>query len=158
MSKIDEIEDAEILYYVYNLNWLLPKENQEMAIDFLINLPPDKTDLIIPKYGKECWENGVRVIKKIGYPNNKKSLPKLARLLQDRNWPGSLEAIELFRELGKAIAIPYIEQECISACKQKDLDWLENLFFASNSLNYSENDFKHKDSYRFMKKSAESLS
>ncbi|MEK4442282.1 MULTISPECIES: hypothetical protein [Niallia] len=157
MSRIDEIEDAEILYYVYNLNWLLPKENQEIAIDFLINLPPDKADMIIPKYGKECWENSVRVIKKIGYPNNKKALPKLARLLQDRNWPGSLEAIELFRELGKAIATPYIEQECISACKQKDLDWLENLFFACNSLNYSENDFKHKDSYRSMKKSAESL-
>ena len=61
MSRIDEIEDAEILYYVYNLNWLLPKENQEIAIDFLINLPPDKADIIISKYGKECWENGVKL-------------------------------------------------------------------------------------------------
>ncbi|MEM5594476.1 hypothetical protein AAHH67_26905 [Niallia circulans] len=79
-------------------------------------------------------------------------MPKLARLLQDRNWPGSLEAIEIFRELGKEIAIPYIENECISATKQQDLDWLEHLFFACNSLNYNENDFEHKDVYRFMKK------
>lgn len=65
MSKSYEIEDEEILYYVYNLNWLLPKEYQEVAIDFLANLPPDKTDMILPKYGKECWENGVHVIKKL---------------------------------------------------------------------------------------------
>lgn len=157
MSKIYEIEDEEILYYVYNLNWLLPKENQEIAIDFLTNLPTDKVDIILPKYGKECWENGVHVIKKMGYPKNKKALPKLARLLQDRNWPGSLEAIEIFRELGKEIAIPYIESECISAAKQQDIDWLEHLFFACNSLNYNEDDFEHKDVYRIMKKSAESL-
>ncbi|MEM5596499.1 hypothetical protein AAHB53_09395 [Niallia circulans] len=42
MSKSYEIEDEEILYYVYNLNWLLPKENQEVAIDFLANLPQTK--------------------------------------------------------------------------------------------------------------------
>lgn len=157
MSEIYGLDDEEILYYVYNLNWLLPKENQKVAIEFLTNLPPDKTDMILPKYGKECWENGVSVIKSIGYPNNKNALPKLARLLQDRNWPGALDAIEVFRDIGKTISIPYIEKECIEAAKLNDLDWLEHLYFACTSLNYSKNDFVDKELYLFMKESAESL-
>ncbi|MDF1510032.1 hypothetical protein PZE06_17990 [Robertmurraya sp. DFI.2.37] len=134
MTKFIELEDEAILYYVYNLNWLLPKEIQEEAIEILSKIDPNKADMILPKYGKECWQNGVRVLEIMGYPSNKKALPRLAALLQDRNWPGALEAIELFRSLGKAITLPYIEKACSEAIEQNDLDWLEHLFFACEVL------------------------
>ena len=63
------------------------------------------------------WRN---CFKKIGYPRNKKALPKLSSLLQDRNWPGSLEAIEIFKDLGKKISISYIERECEQALTDKE--------------------------------------
>jgi hypothetical protein len=157
MTNFIELEDEAILYYVYNLNWLLPKEIQEEAIEILSKIDPNKADMILPKYGKECWQNGVRVLEIMGYPSNKKALPRLAALLQDRNWPGALEAIELFRSLGKAITLPYIEKACSEAIEQNDLDWLEHLFFACESLDYHEEDFSNPEVYVFMKKSAQSL-
>lgn len=150
-------DDEEIMYYVYNLNWHLPKETQEESIWVLSQLSPDKVDLLIPKYGKECLENAVFILRKMGYPRNKKALPKLAGLLADRNWPGALETIELFRDLGKVISTPYIEKEGEKAIQDSDLDWLEHLYFACNSLNLTEENFSDKNVYRQMKKAAEEL-
>ncbi|MED3795500.1 hypothetical protein P4571_24090 [Niallia alba] len=152
-----ELEDELILYYVYNLNWLLPIDKQTEAMDFLSKLPSNKVGMIIPTYGKECWENGVKVIKKMGFPQNKKALYKLARLLQDRNCPGALDAIEVFREIGKEHSVPYIEEECQIAIKQKNEDWLEHLYYACESLGYSQNDFDDKNAFICMQKIAKEL-
>ncbi|MGG3943126.1 hypothetical protein ABEV54_17005 [Peribacillus psychrosaccharolyticus] len=141
MTEYLEIEDEEIIYHVYNLNWLLPENIQQRSMETLNQLSPDKVDLVIPKYNQNCWHNAVSVLKQIGYPRNKKALPKLARLLQDRNWPGSLEAIEIFRDLGKKISVSYIERECEEALKEKDYCWLEHLEYASDSLNIGKEDF-----------------
>ena len=113
--------------------------------------------MLIPKYGKSCWENGVLILKNMGYPRNKKALPKLAGLLQDRNWPGALEAIELFRLLGKKISVPYIEKECEVAIQCTDNDWLEHLYFATDSLGINKRDFQDPDAYELMRKAAEEL-
>ncbi|MGG2028756.1 hypothetical protein AB1282_23910 [Gottfriedia sp. S16(2024)] len=147
MTNYIELENEEIMYHVYNLNWLLPKDIQEDSFEILYQINPDKTHLLIPKYGKSCWLNGVLLIKKIGYPNNKMALPKLANLLQDRNWPGALESIEIFREIGKEVSAPYIKVEIENALQCNDADWLEHLFFACNSLCIERDDFKNKLNY-----------
>ncbi|WLR44446.1 hypothetical protein LC087_18865 (plasmid) [Bacillus carboniphilus] len=155
MTKFLNLEDEEITYYVYNLNSQLPKETQEEAMEILSQLNNEKVHLIIPKYGKNCWENGVKILSRMGYPRNKKALPKLAELLQDRNWPGSLDAIEVFRDIGKETSTPYIERECEKALECHDYDWLEHLEFACDSLEINENDFHNKKSYISMKKLAQ---
>ncbi|WP_186579743.1 hypothetical protein [Aquibacillus kalidii] len=157
MTDYNILEDDAIIYYVYNLNWLLPEEVQEESIRVLSEISPDKVDLLIPKYGKECWANGVYILNKIGYPKNKKALTKLAQLLQDRNWPGALETIELFRGLGKEISTPYIEIECEKALQCNDADWLEHLYFACDSLNLTQENFCNKDIYIKMKQLADEL-
>lgn len=157
MSEYIEMEDEEIIYHVYNLNWHLSKETQKEAADVLFQLPPDKVGMIIPKYGKECWENGVEVIRKIGYPRNEKALPRLACLLQDRNWPGALDSIEVFRDLGKEISSPYIERECEKAIRCRDHDWLEHLYYAVESLGLELEDFRNGETYEEMRKRAEEL-
>ena len=157
MKNYINLENEEIIYYVYNLNWLLPRETQDEAIEILSRISPEKLDMLIPKYGKSCWENGVYILKKMGYPRNKKALPKLAGLLQDRNWPGALEAIELFRLLGKEISVPYIEKECEEAIQCNDVDWLEHLYFSVVSLGVVKEDFCNPQIYLKMKKAAEDL-
>ncbi|MCA1038561.1 hypothetical protein LCM00_03480 [Bacillus infantis] len=157
MSEYIEMEDEEIIYHVYNLNWHLSKETQKEAADVLFQLPAEKVGMIIPKYGKACWENGVAVIRKIGYPRNEKALPRLAGLLQDRNWPGALDAVEIFRELGKEISTPYIERECEEAIRCGDHDWLEHLYYAVESLGLEPADLRNGETYEEMRQRAEEL-
>ncbi|MGD6858219.1 hypothetical protein ACQCVO_24695 [Bacillus infantis] len=157
MSGFIHMEDEEIIYHVYNLNWHLPEETQKEAADILLQLPADKVRMIIPKYGKACWENGVAVIRKIGYPRNENALQRLAGLLQDRNWPGALDAVEIFRELGKEISTPYIERECEEAIRCGDHDWLEHLYYAVESLGLEAADFQKEETYAEMRKRAEEL-
>ncbi|MGG3623337.1 hypothetical protein ABES25_07215 [Bacillus gobiensis] len=155
MTDYINLEDEEIIYFVFNINWSLPKETQKEAISVLSQLPPDKVDMIIPKYGKGCWENGVFILKEMGYPRNKKALPKLARQLQDINWPGTLGAIEIFRSIGKQISTPYIEKECDEAIECNDTDWLEHLQFACDSLGITAEDFNDKTVFYQMEELAE---
>lgn len=157
MTEYIYLKDEEIMYYVHNLNWHLPERIQKEAIQILSQLPPDKVDLLLSEYRKEYFENAVSILRKMGYPRNRKALPQLADLLEDRNVPGALEAIELFRDLGKAISTPYIEIECQKALQPLNEDWLEHLYFACDSLGITEENFSDKNAYRIMKKEAESL-
>ncbi len=156
-SSFEFYDDEHILSYVYELNWHLPRDIQLESMDILVHLPPDKVDLLIPKYSKACWENAVAVIKKIGYPRNEKALAKLAEQLQDRNWPGALDGIEVFRDLGKVISTKYIEIECEKAIKDYNADWCEHLFFACDRLGLIGSDFKNSITYNKLKELAESL-
>jgi DNA-binding PadR family transcriptional regulator len=154
-QNTSNLGEEEILYYVYNLNWRLPRDVQEEAAAVLMGISPDQAHMLLPTYGKECWENGTAILKEIGYPNNQKAFPRLASLLQDRNWPGALEAIEIFRNAGKDVSAPYIEKECEEAIRCRDSDWLEHLQFACDSLGMTEEDFQQKETYDQMKKLAE---
>lgn len=156
-SSYEFYDDEHILSYVYELHWHLPKDIQLESMNKLVHLPPDKVDLLIPKYSKACWENAVAVIKKIGYPRNEKALPKLAEQLKDRNWPGTLDAIDIFRDLDKKISTKYIEIECEKAVEEHDADWCEHLFFACDSLGLIGSDFKNSNTYNKLKEFADSL-
>ncbi|MCG3088241.1 hypothetical protein [Sporosarcina cyprini] len=157
MTNYNDFDDDQITYYVYNLNWHLPQEIQNEAMEMLSHLPPEKVGMLLPTYGKECWENAVHLLKEMGYPRNKEALPKLAGLLQDRNWPGALEAIQLFEELGTTISVPHIEKECEKAAEAHDGDWLEHLYFAVEQLGIDAHDFRNPVLYETMKKAAEVL-
>ncbi len=81
MTDYINLENEEIIYYVYNLNWLLPRETQDEAIEILSKISPDKADMLIPKYGKKCWENGVFILRGMGYPRNKKSFTQIGKII-----------------------------------------------------------------------------
>ncbi|MDQ0272330.1 hypothetical protein [Cytobacillus purgationiresistens] len=150
MNEYVILEDEEIIHYVDNLNWNLPKDIQRESMEVLSQVHPDKVDLLIPKFGKETWGNAIYILRKMGYPRNRGALPLLAGQIMDRNWPGSLEALEIFREIGKRMSTPFIENECSKAIKQKDNDWLEHLQYACESLGITEEDFNDAQQYKMM--------
>jgi hypothetical protein len=149
-NEFDYLESELLLYYVYQLNWKLPKDDQENAIRILSNLSNEQVDLLIPKYGKECWENAVSILQKMGYPRIKKAIPKLVWLLQDINWPGAREALEILKSIDKEIIVPYIEDGCVIAFNDKDEQWLEFIKFACDELGISRDDFTNKETYTQM--------
>jgi hypothetical protein len=149
-NKYNLLENEEVIYYVYKLNWHLPKTDQEDAISVLSDLSPEQVDLLIPKYGKECYENAVSILQKMGYPRIKKALPRLVWLLNDINWPGALKAIEIFKSIDKEIIVPYIEDGCVTAIKENDPTWLEFIKYACDDIGISKEDFTNQDPFAHM--------
>lgn len=83
---------------------------------------------------KCTWENAVSVLKKMGYPRNKKALPKLIWLLQDINWPGSMQAVEIIKGFDKSEIIIPVINAVKEACKEKDYMWIGGLKMIIESI------------------------
>jgi hypothetical protein len=69
----------------------------------------DKKNLI--QFGsKALWENEAGILKNIGYPKNKYTIPGLLEWLQDLNWPGALISMEALIAIeGRLTANDYIK-------------------------------------------------
>ncbi|MEG0471631.1 MAG: DUF5071 domain-containing protein [Solibacillus sp.] len=125
-----------IIHYAFQLNWHLPEEQQQDAIDWLIeNTPKDKLALIFPKYSKFCWQNAMKVIEGIGYPNNKPAFPRMLELFQDLNWPGAEEAVVYLQTIETTVITPYIEAAARQAKTEQDDQWLWFLYAVCERLN-----------------------
>lgn len=146
--------DSELIkHYAYELNLHLPEDIQKEAMEWLIeNTPSDQLVLVFPPYGKRCWQNGVKFIEKIGYPENEAAFPRLVELFQDINWPGSEEAVQYFEALEKAVVIPYIEAGAKQAIDKHDDQWLWFLFGVCERLMIEREDFRDCSIFDVMKR------
>ena len=136
--------DIELIkHYVHELHWQLPEETQNEAIEWLIeNTPRDQLALIFPPYSKSCWQNAMKVIEAIGYPDNEAAFPRMVELFQDINWPGAEEAVLYFQTLEKAIVIPYIEAGAKKSMVERDDQWLWFLYVVCKRLMIKRADFQ----------------
>ena len=135
--------DPELIkHYAHELHWHLPEEIQQEAVDWLVAYTPrDQLALIFPPYGKSYWQNSVKVIAKIGFPDNVAAFPSMVELFQDINWPGAEEAMQYFQTLEKAIVVPYIEAGGKQAIAEKDEQWLWFLYAVCERLHIERIDF-----------------
>ncbi len=136
--------DPELIkHYAYELNWHLPEQLQQEAIEWLSeNTPLDQLALIFPPYAKRCWQNAVKVIEAVGYPDNKTAFSRMVELFHDINWPGAEEAVLYFQTLEKSVVVPYIEAAAKQAIEEKDWQWLWFLYAVSNRLFIERADFE----------------
>ena len=137
--------DLELIkHYAHQLHWHLPEEYQQEAIEWLItNAPHDQLALLFPPYTKSCWQNAMKVIEAIGYPNNEPAFPRLVELFQDLNWPGAEEAILYFQTLETTIVVPYIEAAAEQARAEHDREWLWFLYAVCGRLSIERKHFKN---------------
>lgn len=135
--------DIELIkHYVYELHWYLPEETQQEAIDWLVaNTPRNRLALVFPTYGKRYWQNSVKVVEKIGYPDNIAAFPILVELFQDINYPGAEEAVNYFQTLHKSTVLPFIEAGARQAIKERDDQWLWFLYAVCERLQIERGDF-----------------
>lgn len=103
------MDNIEIEEYIQNLNSDAPQYLQDYAISQLINLEDSKLHLLLQPISKSYWRNAAMVLKKIGYPRVKAIIPELLEWIQDMNWPGAQEIVDLLITADDEI-VPYVKK------------------------------------------------
>lgn len=137
------MDEDLIKRYAYKLHWHLPEEKQKEAIEWLVEYTPrDQLALVFPLDAKSCWQNAMKVIEAIGYPDNRVAFPRLVELFQDINWPGAEEAVQYFQTLEKAIVLPFIEAGGKQAITEEGEQWFWFLYAVCERLAIERVDFR----------------
>lgn len=110
-----------------NLDWSKPEYIQKEAINKLSEIETEKLLLFFLKSPKSTWPNFMKIIKKIGFPQAQIFIPELLKILQDINWPGAYEAIEIISLSELKVTIPLIENAVSEAYEKEDFMWLGGL-------------------------------
>ena len=132
-----------IKLYSDKLHWHLTEELQQEAIEWLVEyIPRDQLALMFTMGRKSSFQNAVKVVETIGYPNNEAAFPSMVELFQDINWPGAEEAVLYFQTLEKAIVVPYIEAGGKQAMVEHDHQWLWFLYAVCVRLMIERADFQ----------------
>lgn len=103
------MDNIEIEEYIQNLNSQGPQYLQDYAISQLINLEGSKLHLLLQPISKNYWRNAAIVLKKIGYPRVKSIIPELLEWIQDMNWPGAQEIVDLLITVDDEV-VPYVKK------------------------------------------------
>jgi hypothetical protein len=113
------MDNFEIEEYIQNLNSDAPQYLQDYAISQLIYLEDSKLHLLLQPISKCYWKNAAIVLKRIGYSRVKSIIPELLEWIQDMNWPGAQEIVDLLITVDDEI-VPYVKK----ILKSKDGIWI----------------------------------
>ncbi len=113
------MDNIEIDEYIQNLNSDAPQYLQDYAISQLIHLEGSKLHLLLQPISKSYWRNAAIVLKRIGYPRVKFIIPQLLEWIQDMNWPGAQEIVDLLITIDDEI-VPYAKK----VLKSEDGIWI----------------------------------
>ena len=151
-------KDPDIIkLHAYELNWHMPEHLQQEAMDWLVEYADrDQLALVFPPYAKRCWQNAVKVVEKIGYPENIAAFPTMVELVQDINWPGAEEAVLYFQTLEKNVVLPFVVLPFIEAGGRQaiatnDRGWLFFLYAVCERLTIVRDDFEEAAVFDAMK-------
>lgn len=132
----------------YYLNWHNPEYQIERIINSaIIAVKKAELDLnaLFDISYKESWLNYSRLVKELGYPENKHAIPSLLKLMQDINWPGVTEAVDILGSMPKIDIVPEIEKTIKRAYKETDYQWIYGLEYLVEMLNLAPADFESSD-------------
>lgn len=136
---------------ILNLSWNAPQCKQQEAIDFLSSVPEDYYHFFLKENSKKgTWENVIEVIRRIPYPQKRLFIPDLLEHLQDINWPGAEEAIDLLTTFSKSDLTPFLEHSLTEAFIPKDGLWLAGLKLLVNEMGYVPSDFSDPIVFRYL--------
>jgi len=115
----------EIIQLVENLKCGLSENELGNTVEKILNtVDEDDFDLLIIAGHKFTYPNTVQLLKNVGYPKNKKALPSLILLLQDLNWPGAFDGMNVLKEADTSILMPMLELAITEAFSSNDFIWL----------------------------------
>jgi DNA-binding cell septation regulator SpoVG len=103
------MDNIEINEYIKNLDSDKPQYLQDFAISQLVHLEESQLHLLVRPITKWHWRNAAIVLKTIGYPRVKAIIPELLQWIQDMNWPGAEEIVDLLITIDDEI-VPHVKQ------------------------------------------------
>lgn len=143
---MESIEDL-----IKALDWDNPEYVTYKAMRELLNVNEEEAILLANQSNdlcrKPCWHNAAIILKEIGYPRNRLTLPYLMIWFQDVNWPGVSTIVELLKEIDEEILIPHIKCAMEKALIDNDECWAFGILWLLSGLNISNSNFKENDLY-----------
>lgn len=104
MNNLDEL--------ISNLSCNRNHDKQNISIKQLQKIKDDNLSLLImPSNRKSTWENAAKVLVHIGYPRIQPIVFELIDWLQDINWPGAIQIIDLLTTVDKKKLVIEIEKK-----------------------------------------------
>lgn len=124
-----------------SLSWNNDIETQQKGVKQLIEDESIDINQLIEQADKTCFQNIVLAVSQKNWENQYKAVDGLLILLQDLNWPGSLDGLNILKRLPRDIVLGPLENALKKAVKTFDDMWLSNLNILINHFNYTQKDF-----------------
>ena len=145
--------DCDVKEIIKKLSWNFPENIQQEAIDNIVNLCIKENINLYDFFmetDKSSWLNYCKVVEVIGNPKNVTAIPALLILLQDTNWPGSMEALSLLMKAKKEDLIPCVEKAILTAFDEKDFIWLIGIKTLADNLGLKESEFVERSTFQLL--------
>lgn len=134
---------------IKDLDWNKPEDITHRAMKELLKVNEEEAILLADQSNYICskcyWYNAAIILKEIGYPKNRLTLPYLMIWFQDVNWPGVPQIIELLRDIDIEILIPHIKYAMEKALKEEDDFWAFGILRLLDELDIPSSNFKEND-------------
>ena len=141
---MNEKQIADLLNEIIHIK---NETKRQEIMNILTSLDISEIPLLIQDDGKSYWRTAVEIIKNIGYPRNISAIPKLVELLQDLNWPGAEEALEVLQTFEISVLVPYIEVALFEAKDNADYIWISGINKLIILRGIKKEDFLKKDAF-----------
>lgn len=123
------------------LSWSNDTETQQNGVRQLIEDDSVDINKLIEQADKTCLQNIVLAVSQKNWANQYKSVDGLLILLQDLNWPGSLDGLNILKRFPKDIVLGPLENALKKAVETSDDMWLSNLNLLIKHFSYTQKDF-----------------
>jgi hypothetical protein len=106
-------------------------------------------EIVERNYDKVYWKKGAETLKLLELPHIIEIVPSLFDWLQDFNWPGSTDVMDILASLPRQVLIINLEHAIKVALTQNDQDWLYfmSIFIEIKNIEIMKNDFKDMEIY-----------
>lgn len=117
---------------------------------------PNNVEKMTPKeivrrnYDKIYWKNGAESLKLLEIQKIIEIVPEMFEWLQDLNWPGTKEIMDILVSLPRQILMSNLERAIKVAINQDDHEWLFHIvmFLKIKKIIVTKNDFKDEETYK----------
>lgn len=123
------------------------QENEQIIIFKKYKNQFDDLKLLIMPGSKENWGIAAKIIKWIGPSKYEPFILDLLIWLQDINWPGAYEIIDVIKNMNIDVVINSVEITLIKAKSENDYMWIGGINMLIKKMNIKKEQFNNKNNY-----------
>lgn len=119
--------------YVKKLHWKTSNEEfNKICEQIMLDKDIDYSIFILPKEGKDYWENCARVLERLNDNQLISLFPKILEWFKDINWPGGRIILNRINRMPSDMIEDFVLQSIDKAVIENDSAWIEFLLCLDN--------------------------